>query len=456
MAEDDQRRGDRNRGDRARGVAVPQGRMRRLARMGGLASGLVGGMAAEGARRLAAGERPALRDMLLTPGNARRVADRLSEMRGAAMKLGQLLSMEADDVLTPELAEILSRLRAAAEPMPSRQLKAVLSAAWGPDFLSRFERFDVRPIAAASIGQVHRARAKDGRELAIKLQYPGVRDSIDSDVDNLASLMRFARRPTTGFDLDRLLAEAKRQLHEEADYEREARYLSRFGALLADDAAFALPALAADLSGETILAMSFVEGAPIERLETATQEERDAAAFHLIRLALRELFEFGVMQTDPNFANYLYQAESRRIVLLDFGASREISAETQARFRHLLHAAFGEDRETIRRAAIAAEIFAEDTAAAHQNAILDMIDLARAPLKAGFLDFGATDLTRKLRAAGMALGMDGEFAHLPPTETLFIQRKLAGLYFLASRLKARLDLSALFEPYREKSAALAP
>ncbi|MEM9725755.1 MAG: AarF/ABC1/UbiB kinase family protein, partial [Pseudomonadota bacterium] len=273
------------------GKAVPQGSTTRLAKLGGLAAGVMGGMAAEGARRLAAGERPDLRRMLLTPANAARVADRLAEMRGAAMKVGQLLSMEAGDLLPPELTEILSRLRAEARPMPGRQLKQVLTAEWGAGFLRKFDRFDVTPVAAASIGQVHRARTKDGRDLAVKVQYPGVRASIDSDVNNVATLIRLSGLAPDGFDVARLLDEAKRQLHEEADYRREAAQMARFHALLGDDPAFELPEPADDLCTDNLLAMTFLEGRPIESAETLPQEDRDRIAAALLALALREVLD---------------------------------------------------------------------------------------------------------------------------------------------------------------------
>jgi predicted unusual protein kinase regulating ubiquinone biosynthesis (AarF/ABC1/UbiB family) len=173
-------------------MAVPSGRGSRLARLGWMATGIAGSMMAEGARQLAQGNRPKMSSLLLTPANARRVADQLAKLRGAAMKVGQLVSMETGDLLPPVLAEILARLRSDARAMPKSQVTSVLEASWGKGWERQFKHFSYTPLAAASIGQVHRAQTRDGRDLAIKIQYPGVRESIDSDVDNVAGLLRLS------------------------------------------------------------------------------------------------------------------------------------------------------------------------------------------------------------------------------------------------------------------------
>lgn len=424
--------------------AVPSGRISRLGHFGRLAAGVAGGMLSEGARRIAEGERPRVRDMLFTPGNIGKVADRLSHLRGAAMKLGQMISMDAGDFLPAELTQVLARLRDNAHHMPPQQLQQVLAAQWGKNWRTRFRRFEPRPVAAASIGQVHRATTHDGRELAIKVQYPGVRESIDADIDNVATLLLVSGLLPRELDIAPLLAEAKRQLAEEADYLSEGEHIALFGRLLADDPTMVVPALATDLTTDRVLAMSFIGGQPIESLCTAPQEIRDTAMTSLIGLVLRELFDFGVMQTDPNFANYRFQPASGRLVLLNFGATRAVGGDTAKAYRQLLKAGLDADRERVREAAVEAGFIGPAVVDRHGARLDHMIDIILAELhRPGPFDFGDRRFVGALRDHGMEVAADKSTWHVPPTDILFVQRKISGTALLAARLEARVDVRTL-------------
>lgn len=420
---------------------VPGSRLSRLAGFGQLAGGIAGGVLAEGVRRLARGERPHLSDLLLTPGNALRVTEQLSRLRGAAMKLGQMISMDAGDVLPAELTAILARLRDAAHFMPPAQLNKVLAAQWGADWRGRFAQFGATPMAAASIGQVHRATLPDGRVVAVKVQYPGVADSIDADVDNVASLLRMSGLLPDTLDVAPLLAEAKAQLHEEADYLREAEQMRRYRALLAGDGAFVVPEPVAELSGARVLVMDFVDGQPIEALASATQEVRDGAMTSLLGLVLREIFAFGYMQTDPNFANYRWQAETGRIVLLDFGAARAVPAQTTQAYRRLMQAGLAQDHDALRAALVEIGFVSPVTLARHRPALDGMIDVLMAHLgRPGLFDFADRSFVERVRAHAQTIVADRAAWHIPPADTLFVQRKVSGTALLAVKMRARLPL----------------
>lgn len=424
--------------------AVPSGRFARAGAFGRLAGGVAGGMLAEGARRLAQGERPRLGDLVLTPGNAARVADRLSHLRGAAMKLGQMISMDAGDLLPPELQTILSRLRDQAYRMPPAQLDKVLRAEWGADWRRRFRHFEAAPMAAASIGQVHRATLPGGRVLAIKVQYPGVRDSIGSDVDNVATLLRVSNLIPPAIDLKPLLTEAKTQLAEEADYIREADRMRRFAERLADDPRYVVPRPDMSLTTPLVLAMDYIPGQPIETLVEANQATRDGAMTALIDLVLHELFDFGMMQTDPNFANYRWQPDTQRLVLLDFGAARDVPPETVASYRRLIEAGLAHDRDRIREIAVETGFLGEAAVAAHRPAvdrIIAAIDDTMA--RPGPFDFGDRAFVPVVREETRPMIADRDTWHVPHVETLFVQRKISGSALLCARLKARVDVRGL-------------
>lgn len=434
-----------------KGRVVPSGRLSRLGAFGKIAGGVAGGVLAEGARRFADGQRPRMSELLLTPANVARVTDQLSQLRGAAMKLGQMISMDAGDILPPDLTAILARLRDRAHHMPPAQLQHVLAAEWGKDWRKRFARFGAAPIAAASIGQVHKATTPDGRELAIKVQYPGVRESIDADVDNVATLLRMSGLLPKSLDIAPLLAEAKRQLHEEADYRREGEQMMRFAALLNDDPAFVVPVQDREFSTDRVLAMSFVSGVAIDKLVDAPQDERDRVMGVLIALVLRELFDFGLMQTDPNFANYRYQPESGRLVLLDFGAARTVDPVTARGYHRLLMAGLDGDRDASRVAAVQAGFLSNAMVERHAAAIDRMIDVVITEMaKTGPFDFGDRAFVGILRDQGMDIGADRESWHIPPVDTLFVQRKISGTALLAAKLKARVDVRSMVEQYRDR------
>jgi predicted unusual protein kinase regulating ubiquinone biosynthesis (AarF/ABC1/UbiB family) len=391
--------------------------------------------------------------MMLTPNNFHKLADRLSHLRGAAMKLGQMISLDAGDLLPPELTEILAALRERAHHMPPAQLEQVILKEWGPEWRSHFKRFDAIPIAAASIGQVHRATARDGRELAIKFQYPGVRESIDADVDNVSTLLRISGLLPAGLDVSPLLAEAKRQLHEEADYVREGEQMELFAKLLADAPDLLVPTRMAELSSDRVLTMTFMDGHPIEELVLAPQTVRDSVARNLIGLVLRELFEFGLMQTDPNFANYRYQPDTGRLVLLDFGATRTLDQETVSSYRSMLRAGLSGHRDGLRDAAVAAGIIGSDALNFHREAIDQMIDiLVGEMIRPGPFDFGDRSFVAALRAKGMDVASDQRAWHIPSAALLFTQRKISGTALLAARLKARVDVHSLVRPFVEETS----
>ncbi|EED35532.1 hypothetical protein NOR51B_1478 [Luminiphilus syltensis NOR5-1B] len=429
---------------------VPKGRLSRFGKIAKLAGGVAGGMIAEGARQARAGNRPSTRDLLLTPGNARRLTRQLSEMRGAAMKLGQILSMDGGDFLPRELADILATLRSGAYAMPADQLDQVLSESFGHDWRNKLSDFESKPFAAASIGQVHRLKSGNGRDAVLKVQYPGVAESIDSDVDNLVSLLRISGLLPAQIEIRPILEEVKEQLREEADYQNESRYLNAFVRALGDDDRFLLPRLIPSLTTERVMGMTFVPGEAIEAVLDEEQEERDRVMSLLIELFLVELFDLRLVQTDPNFANYRYNVDTGQVALLDFGASRRFKAAFTRGYLDLLKARVEGDRPGMAAAAEQVGYSLGEPGTRYQTLVLDFFDIILEPVvEDAPYDFGNSPIARIAAELGGEMQYFKDFWEIPPIDAAYIHRKIAGLFLLASRLGARVNVNALLKPWLE-------
>jgi predicted unusual protein kinase regulating ubiquinone biosynthesis (AarF/ABC1/UbiB family) len=329
--------------------------------------------------------------------------------------------------------------------MPEAQVEAVLSREWGRDWRARVANLDPEPIAAASIGQVHRATAHDGAALAVKIQFPGVAESIDADVDSLVRALRWSRLLPADVDLRLLAAEAKRQLGREADYRLEGDHLARYARLLADEPHVAVPQPRPDLTTRRVLAMDYLPGVPLEELcgPEHAPATRDAVGSALYRVLLREVFALRFVQSDPNFANYLWLPDGR-IGLIDLGAAHPVPAHLADAYALLLRSALAGDRSGLRRFATELGFVTPGDGEERLRGVVALLEASCEPFAArGDYDFGASTLAARLRDRALSLALDAGHRRPPPPETLFLQRKLAGTFLLCARLRARVPLRAL-------------
>tara|TARA_Y100001956_G_C4127336_1_gene190994 strand:- start:1101 stop:2423 length:1323 start_codon:yes stop_codon:yes gene_type:complete len=428
--------------------SLPTHRVSRFSKFASLATRVAGNVIAEGTKQLAQGNKPKARELLMTPKNISRLTQQLAHLRGAAMKMGQMLSMDAGDILEPELADILARLRSNADPMPAKQLNQVMVDALGEQWKTKFLAFNFKPIASASIGQVHHAYSDDGRSLAMKVQYPGVRKSIDSDVDNVGSLLKIVGLVPDSVDYKGLLEEAKLQLHDEADYLREAQFATRYHQALRNSEQFVVPEIYEELSSDTVLAMEFIEGEPIEAIVECEQEVRNSVMSSLITLLFKELFELKMVQTDPNFANYLFLPETLQIGLLDFGATRNFSEAFSSGYRKAFRAVLDGDDGALNSALEQIGFFSQDILEEQRLAILNLVKMACEPMLVDEeYDFSSSSLALRLREAGTVLSMEQNYWHSPPADAFFLHRKIGGMYLLAARIGAKINIHRLAKPY---------
>ncbi len=424
--------------------ALPTGRLSRMFKLGRMTTGIAVTALGHSVKQLGRGETPTKSTALLNPKNAERIASELAQMRGAVMKVGQLLSMEAGDILPRELTDLLSRLRDGAHSMPPAQLRGVLVRVWGEQWRDLFLSFNEEPFAAASIGQVHEAVDRAGRRLAIKVQYPGVAASIDSDLANVATLLKLFKLLPPGLDIDPLLEIARVQLHEETDYQLEAKHLQQYRTRLQGNDLFRVPEVLEHLSGPGILAMTFIEGESIESLITAKPVLRDQMATHLIDLCLKEFLHWGIVQTDPNFANFLYDANTKTIGLLDFGALRENEPGRNQSLARLLRAAMNQDLAALVEAACEVGYIEASDPFNYRMAVADLIQTAAEPaFSRGEYEFASSQLSQYLSEKLLYLRNNHEFQRIPPADVIFLHRKLAGIFLLCARINARVDVRTL-------------
>ncbi|CCH58787.1 hypothetical protein TBLA_0A10070 [Henningerozyma blattae CBS 6284] len=434
--------------------AVPSSRLSRLFHYGSLAAGVGISVASQGIQQVAKGETPSWKDLILSDSNINRITKKFSKMRGAALKIGQMMSFQDEKILPPQLYQILSKVQNNANYMPIRQLNRVMSTEldsidWETKY---FQRFDKRPFAAASIGQVHDAILLDGTEVVVKVQYPGVKDSIDSDLSNLLMLLTASSLLPKGLFLDKTIANARKELKWECDYIREAQSLIQFEELLQNDPTFVVPHVFQELTTNNIITMTKMKGYEIMKLPPNIQNDQKIKNFiseNIMRLTLLEIAQFKFMQTDPNWANFLYNPTTNKLELLDFGASRDFSDEFIWNYRRLLTYAMLRDRKGVTEVSKTLGYLTGYESTAMVEAHVDSVMTLGEP----FIKYNSnpdqmfdfSDQTVSDRIRGNIKLMLNERLCPPPEETYSLHRKFSGIFLLCAKMDAQVRCSKLFD-----------
>jgi predicted unusual protein kinase regulating ubiquinone biosynthesis (AarF/ABC1/UbiB family) len=338
---------------------ITAGRARRMLSVGGLTTAMGGSYLWQAIKRpFQSTERQdaALLDTHLR--NARRLVERSTELRGAFTKLAQLLSMR-NDLFPQEALDVLAAVQSSVPPMPWAKVRAVLKRELGAPPEERFGRIEHTAFAAASLGQVHRAELKSGKPVVVKVQYPGVADTVHQDIENVRALVRvfdgIARDVMRqAVDSAEVVRELEERLVEELDYRREADAMERFRALFADDPEVRIPHAHRRLSTRHVLTMERLEGYPLQDVMAPGVDQglKDWTALKLFRLLWRQMFEFGLLHADPHPGNYLV-THHPTLGILDFGSVRAFEPEVRLGYLRVARGLLSGDADAVGAASVA-------------------------------------------------------------------------------------------------------
>ncbi len=431
-----------------RGSRITRGRLGRLARIGRLSARL--GTSRVGAalrRRFTSKERRAAYDEARRAADAKAVTETMGQMKGVFMKIGQMLSFVSEGV-PAEYRSAMQSLQANAPAMDFPLIRDVAERSLGMPLERAFARFDSEPLAAASIGQVHRAQLPTGEEVVVKIQYPGVADAIRADLANAGMLYRVIGMLYPAVDTKALVAEFKDRLIEELDYEREAANQQLFHELYADHPFIRVPKVYSSHSSDVVLTSEYIEGRTFDDILATEQDEREYYGEVFYRFVFGSLIKLGVFNGDPHPGNYLFD-DQRRLVVLDYGCIKYFPEPMLQGWQELVRAHLDGDR-------------AEFCNRLYELGFFDRkVELSPEPVFEYFGYFYEPfridrefEFTPELNAEGMEMMFkpQGEIAPLHkkmnmPSDFVFVNRIQWGVYSILGQLNATANWHRIHREY---------
>ncbi len=394
---------------------------------------------------------------VLLESQAKILAHELGHLKGSLMKVGQMLALYGEHFLPAEVAQTLKSLNEQSISVHWPEIERLLQKRLGPERMAELD-IDVRPLAAASMGQVHRARVKaTGEEICLKVQYPGVDTAIDTDIKALRSLLAMFRfAPTHGPGFDQIFEEIKGMLRQELDYEKEADFTREAASLLSELPVYRVPRIYPAYSSSALIASSYEEGVSVDSPEVRalSEERRSRLGEAFARLFLKELFTFGFMQTDPHFGNYKVAIRSDgqdQLILLDWGAVRRFPQDFVQSYSMMASGAIEADPAKVVAAGLALGLLKpEDSAQMRESfvaiaflAIEPWLDPRDARVPAHLVDgkgryiWSRSDLPSRLTSMATRYAFSFKLRP-PPREIIFLDRKIGGVFIVLKILDARL------------------
>lgn len=417
------------------------GRLSRLARLASLSARLSQDVVTRGVKRFTGGSEG---ESLLGESAAEKLVATLGDLKGLAMKLGQQVSMDPD-LLSPKVRAVVARLQNQAPPMSWATVREVLVGELGRPPEAAFARFEQTPLASASLGQVHRAWTHDGHEVAVKVQYPGIQSALESDLDNLGTMVSVVGASSRLAHGKTYYAELRDSLLDELDYRKEAQRAKRFARAADVLEEIKVPRVFDELTTERVLTLELLHGPTLKellnRLDEVDNDERFRASRLLVHAVWGPFLATGCIHADPHPGNFILLADGR-VGVMDFGALKELSAPFVASNRRLFQAlCHGQPFDPMELAH--ASHFHFDDSAAARPLVQGVVDIATRALRSRDFDFKTAFISKDLRNLFLANG--AMLTRLrPPKESVQFFRAIGGLSHNLENLKARGDFQAVY------------
>lgn len=384
------------------------------------------------------------RKLALRIDQTRELVATLSQMKGAAMKAGQLLGLEAGELLPPEVVEVLSKLQSEGQALGFDKIEAILKQELKEKY-AELTDLTQKPIASASIGQVHQATYQ-GKDIVLKVQFPGIGDTIDSDVDMLSSLIdKFKFITNKKVDLTPLFDEIRSTLKQETDYLTELAFMQAYSENFHGLQGYVIPRPIAEISTKHVLAMEYIRAhAMNEWAKFAEPEHKQLIGERMMELFLKEYLQHGLVQTDPNWGNFLV-TDKNELVVLDFGACKTFSKEFIATYRKILALSMRREKSALLEVSYGFGLIDPKESQDVKDKYLHMMDVVIAPFRhTGIFDFATENYSQASKEASIEFAKALRFSP-PPKNLIFLHRKLGGVFLTLKRLETKMDLRLVWE-----------
>ncbi|MFV8257814.1 ABC1 kinase family protein [Bdellovibrio bacteriovorus] len=404
----------------------------------------------------------------LLQNQAQNISAELGELKGSLMKAGQMLSMYGEHFLPPEANDLLKSLQHDSPPLSWEAIEPTLKKQLPPEKLELLE-IEKEALASASMGQVHRARIKaTGESIVLKIQYPNVDRAIDSDLRAIKTLLGTLKLLPKDFNMDPIFAEVREMLVQETDYELEASLTEDFHNRLAGDSRFVVPKVLREFSGPRILATTFERGlrADDSLIQSLPQERRNRLALNFLDLYFKEIFEWGVVQTDPHAGNYRIRIDPQgrdQLVLFDFGATRSYDLDFLTPYRRMVKGSLFNDRDLFLKAAMDLRFVHDNDNPVLKQVFEEFCFETVEPFieyndprnnqgqiaADGTYDWKNTTLPQRLSKKVFQI-IRGFHFRTPPREIIFLDRKTGGVFIFLAVLRAKVRGRDLLLKYIER------